>query len=133
MARYNDRANVTPGVLRSLSGTLQRIAAAHEQLARWMEREKIDAVEAKLMKTEMRALVDLCKFVGSVSEAYCVYATEEGVSEMTGAMAVIHKETKRMRQAVDLAFFNEREAESAAESLAKEAVDAAQPKSRRKK
>lgn len=104
MARFNERARVTPGNLRSLAESLRRAAEMHERLAEWMESDKVPHVDTRSIKTEVTALVDISRFLGSAFEAYQEEASANAVQDIAGALAYFNKQAKRMQAAVVIAF-----------------------------
>lgn len=131
MGRYNEFAKVTPAALRSLAASIRALADGHDKLAGWMETDKIESVDAGLMKTEVDSLVGHCKFLAAVFEAYQEVGCLDGISQMAGAVAHFKAQTGRIREAVRLAFFEEMEAnEKMLSEMAHKAVEGAPTKSK---
>lgn len=75
--------------MREIAKAMRQVAARHDDIAEWMERDQISGVSAKNFKTSVQSLVHLSKFLGNVVSAYCDNVHASGVAEVEGGLAVL--------------------------------------------
>lgn len=95
MPRFNDSVRVTPETLRLFSGALKQLAQIQERQAEAMMAAEIHEVSAKNLKTALKALAHLGKFIGAATTAFCDEISEDGIEELEGAVLQFRRYLKR--------------------------------------
>jgi HAMP domain-containing protein len=103
MGRFNDTVKVTPLALRHVAQALRKLADIQETQAKSMELAEVPDVEGKNLKSALGALVALGKFTGAATTSFCDKISEEGVSELEGAVLQFRRYLKRGREQLEAA------------------------------
>ena len=75
--------------MRTFAAAIRKIAAKHDEIADWMDKEQIATISPKNFKTAAQFLVHVSKFTGNCVSECCEALSEKGVQDLQGGLAVL--------------------------------------------